>query len=927
MPVWRLLNERCWISLAGGQRGRQGNNGGLLGAFGQILSKFSSRAKCRTLGRISLLDQRIAHRAYAPIGAAQVSEKQFGGAARTIGLVSRGDHMKKLMLGASTLALALSAGAAMAQTAQPESEIIVTGTRTTGLKAADSAAPIEIVGSQALQSTGGISLPDSLLASVPSFNIDHNGGDAAAVLTIAALRGVSPNDTLVLVDGKRRATTADLYVDGGSAYSGAATTDLSFIPVGAIDHVEVLTDGAAAQYGSDAIAGVVNIILKKSATAGQLTASAGQYYEGDGNTGNWSINKGFQLLDKGFINVTLEEQYHGFSEQGIGDRRVTNQYGQPLSSDSAFTTNGVLGASNYPHMNQLNGDPQFNLYNGFWNAGYDLSPEIQLYAFGNYGMRESSHFENYRVPTKVSGTTSTGTTYYPLPDGFDPREKFDETDYSFTEGAKGAYWGWHYDVSTTYGADNVQVYTINSANAQLFPVLAALSSSPIVPQTNFYDGGYINTEWNNTLDLDRSFAMPWAASPLNVALGAEYRRDTYQIQDGEPSSYYGAGAQSFDGYTPQDKGTHARSNYAFYADFALDPIAHLHTDAAVRYEHYSDFGSTTVGKFTGRYDLTSTFAVRGTVSSGFRAPTLAEEYYSGTNVSPTSADVQLPPNSAAATLAGFGPLKPEQSDNYSAGIVWHPIPKLQITADAYSILIKDRILVSGFIFGEENGYGTNGVVSQGVLNAITARGVTLDSGLSYAGISIFANAGNTQTNGLEATATYASDFDQYGHVDWSLGFDYNHTTITKIDPLPAAVTNVDFGQTTFLNDVAKSALLDSTPRFKLILQATWTLQKWSVMLRETVYGQSSEIADPSGTDPYNEVIPVTGITDLQVSYKVTSAIKLSAGANNLFNQFPPLTPLRGGSPVDGALVFHVPYNFSPFGINGGYYYGRVTINF
>ncbi len=838
--------------------------------------------------------------------------------------------MNKLFLGASTIALALSAGAALAQTAQPDNEVIVTGTRTTGLRAADSAAPIEIVGNQALQGTGSVSLPDSLLASVPSFNIDHNGGDAAAVLTIAALRGVSPNDTLVLVNGKRRATTADLYVDGGSAYSGAATTDLSFIPVGAIDHVEVLTDGAAAQYGSDAIAGVVNIILKKSATAGQLTVSGGQYYGGDGNTGSWSINKGMPLLDKGFLNVTLEQQYHGFSVQGVGDRRVTDANGAPLPGDSAFTRAGVLGASNYPHMNQLNGDPQYNLYTGFWNAGYDLTPEVQLYAFGNYSERESSHFENYRVPTKVSGTTSTGVTYYPFPNGFDPREKFDETDYSFTEGVKGTHFGWHWDLSTTYGKDSIQVYTINSANAQLFPVLAALSPTQIKPQTDFHDGGYINSEWNTTFDIDRSFAMPWAASPLNVALGAEYRRDTYEIQNGEASSYFGAGAQSFDGYLPQDAGSHSRDNYALYADFALDPIAHLHTDAAVRYEHYSDFGSTTVGKFTGRYDFSPTFAIRGTVSSGFRAPTLAEEYYSGTNVSPTSADVQLPPNSTAATLAGFGALKPEQSDNYSAGIVWRPIPKMQITADAYSILIKDRILVSGFIFGEEAGYGATGVVSQGVLNAITARGVTLDSGLSYAGISIFANAGNTQTNGLEATATYASDFDQYGHVDWSLGFDYNHTTITKLNPLPAAVTNVAFGQTAFLNDVAKSALLNSTPRFKLIAQGTWTLQKWSVMLRETIYGESSEIVDPSGTDPYKEVIPLTGITDLQISYKVNAAIKLSVGANNLFNQFPPQTPIKGGltgTPVDGALVYHVPYAFSPFGINGGYYYGRVTVNF
>jgi iron complex outermembrane receptor protein len=732
--------------------------------------------------------------------------------------------MKSLFLSASTIALTLAAGAAAAQT-QPDTstEIIVTGTRTIGVKAADSAAPIELVGSAALQRTGAPSLPDALLASVPSLNVDHNGGDAAAVLSIAALRGVSPNDTLVLVDGKRRHTTADLYVDGGSAYSGAATVDLSFIPVGAIDHVEVLTDGAAAQYGSDAIAGVVNIILKTSAHAGVASLTGGQYYEGDGNTGSWYINKGIPLTDKGFLNVTLEQQYHGFSVQGVGDRRVQSANGAPLASDSAFTLAGIQAADNYPSENRLNGDPQYNLYNGFWNAGYEITPDVKFYAFGNYGERESSHFENYRVPTKVSGKTSTGTTVYPLPDGFDPREKFNETDYSFTEGFKGKLYGWNWDLSTTYGRDNVQVSTINSANAQLFPVLQAVSATPVTPQRNFYDGGYINSEMSYSLDLDRSFPMSWAASPLNVALGAEQRRDTYRIQNGEPSSYYGAGAQSFDGYLPQDAGAHNRTNYAFYGDFAIDPITHLHTDFAIRYEDYSDFGSTVVGKITARYDINDYVAVRGTASTGFRAPTLAEEYYSGTNVAPTSADVQLPPNSSAAKLAGFGPLKPEQSDNYSLGVVLHPIPRLQITADAYSILIKDRILVSGFIFGEEAGYGATGVVSQGVLNAITARGVTLDSGLSYAGISIFANVGSTRTDGLEATATYSSDFEEYGHVDWSVGFNYNKTEVTKLNKLPAAVTNTAFGQTAFLDPAALSGLLTSTPQEKAILHAYWTL--------------------------------------------------------------------------------------------------------
>ena len=232
----------------------------------------------------------------------------------------------------------------------------------------------------------------------------------------------------------------------------------------------------------------------------------------------------------------------------------------------------------------------------------------------------------------------------------------------------------------------------------------------------------------------------------------------------------------------------------------------LHVDLAGRYEHYNDFGSTTVGKLTARYDFTPSFAIRGTLSTGFRAPTLAEEFYSGTNVSPYSAEVQLPANSAAATYAGFAPLKPEKSDNYSLGFVWKPIPKLQITADFYEIKIKDRILVSGFIYGSQLVFtgrqsaaacpsaqsypaNTNGCVSQRVLNSIAVRGVTLDSGLSYAGIAVFANAANTKTDGAEVTANYASDFGDWGHVDWSLGFNYNKTDVTKLKNLPTLDQN------------------------------------------------------------------------------------------------------------------------------------------
>ena len=848
--------------------------------------------------------------------------------------------MKKLLSGASMIAILASAGIGYAADDAKDAdaapaELIVTGTRQVGVKAADSAAPIEVVGAQQLLKTGATDLASALQSSVPSLNVQTNGVDAAAVQVLAALRGLSPNDTLVLVDGKRRHTTSNLAVDTGSAFSGSATTDLSFIPVGAIDHVEVLTDGAAAQYGTDAIAGVVNIILKKNNSGGNITATGGEYYSGQGAVANISLNKGFDLGGKGFMNITLEERYHDFSTLGIGDNRITTPTGALRTDISAIRMNAAKNP-NFPHINRLNGDPQFNLYNGFLNAGYNVTDSVEAYAFGNYSYRSAQHYENYRVPDKVSGVTSTGTTVYPFPNGFDPREKFDEKDYSFTGGLRGTLAGWHWDLSSTYGDNNTQIYVANSANAQLFPVLQALSATPIVPQTLFYNGAFDASQWTSNIDVDNSFAIGLAA-PLNVAIGGEIRRETFEITQGEPSSYYGAGAQSFDGYTPLDQGAFNRTSEAAYIDLATDPIRNLHVDLAGRYEHYTDFGDTEVGKATVRYDFNSMFAIRGTISTGFRAPTLAEEHYSGTNVSPTSANVILPPNSAPALSAGFQPLKPEKSDNYSIGFVAHPAPGLQITADFYEIKIRDRILESGFLYGTccsiPAGGNSAPVISQGVLNAIANKGVSVDNGLSYTGVSLFANAANTRTDGVEVTANYASDFGEYGHVDWSVGFNYNKTVISKVFALPSQTANtpdqcakLPVCNTDFLTPNASSALTAATPREKVILQANWTLQKLAVNLRETVYGPVSQFT-ATGT-PFLLKISTTAITDLDVSYNITSNLRVSVGANNLFDQIPPLVPNgANGKPINGGRVFGVPDGNAAWGQNGGYYYGRVSVNF
>ncbi|THD70069.1 TonB-dependent receptor, partial [Phenylobacterium sp.] len=339
----------------------------------------------------------------------------------------------------------------------------------------------------------------------------------------------------------------------------------------------------------------------------------------------------------------------------------------------------------------------------------------------------------------------------------------------------------------------------------------------------------------------------------------------------------------------------------------------------------------TVGKLTGRYDFSPMFALRGTISNGFRAPTLAEEYYSGTNVSPAFAEVQLPPNSNSAAIAGFQPLKPEKSTNYSIGFVAHPIEGLQISFDAYQIDIRDRIVVTGLIFGSDVSGNTNYVISQAVLNAITAHGNTLDSGISYAGIAVFTNGVNTRTQGAELTANYASDFGAYGHVDWTAGLNYNKTEVTKQAALPAVDLSANpsiITQTSLLSPNALSALTDSTPREKFVASAYWTLGKWSANLRESIYGPTSQL-ETTDNITTNARIPTASITDFELDYKIIESVKLAVGANNMFDKKPPNFGNLPGTqqPIDGGNILNGPMNFSPYGIDGGYYYARVTVTF
>jgi iron complex outermembrane receptor protein len=780
-------------------------------------------------------------------------------------------------------------------------EVVVTGTRREGIAAIDSPAPVQVIDASALKRVGQPDLIQSLAQNLPSFTAQAFGGDTANLTLSARLRGVSPNHALVLINGKRRHTTANLAVLGGP-YQGAASADLNFIPVDAIERIEVLQDGAAAQYGPDAIAGVVNLILKKNAEGGSFSTNGGKFDDGGGDTGDIGGNIGFAPTDNSFINLTGETRTHSKTDRGGIDPRALQAKYMPA----------ILDAPGYPYVNHIQGDASYHLTIASFNSGIDFDSGAQLYSFGTYGKKHAQAFENYRTPDRIPAL---------YPNGFNPQEELEESDYGATLGFKGKVAGdWGYDLSMSYGRDYARINTIASANISLFN---DTGSTP----TTFHSGNFISTQWTSTLDISRNFDIG-LSNPLNFAFGYEHRRDGYEIDPGDAASRYKEGGQSYPGFQLTDAGSHSRDNNAGYVDFALSPTDKLQLDLAGRYEDFSDFGSTTVGKLTARYDFTQKFAMRGTVSTGFRAPTLAEEFYSATNVGPTSAFVQLPPNAAAAALVGINGLKPEKSRNLSLGFVMRPTDRLVATLDVYQIKIDDRIVGSGQLFGSSDG----NLISPAVIAAIAANGNVLDPAVvaggvgTSTGITMFSNGLNTRTRGADLVLSLPSEY-SFGRIDWSLSGNYNKTEVTDIAPTPAPLAPQSFYDLTALSN-----LETASPKYRSVLGAFWSYSNFSANLRETVYGPSSRMDQRTSTTPFHETeIGVTPITDLELAYQTDSkSMKFSIGANNLFNRYPNgmnkdlLAEQRAVNSNSAVAVYP---SFSPFGINGGYYYARALFTF
>ena len=909
---------------------------------------------------------------------------------------------------------------AFAQQQGGNETVIVTGTRVQGMTAADSAAPITVLGTDALtRGTGSTDLRQQLGQSVPSFTAEQQAFDTANLTLSAALRGLSPNDTLVLVNGHRRHYSGNLHVDGGSLGSASDAADLSLIPSGAIDHVEVLLDGAAAQYGTDAVAGVVNIILKKKSSGGTLTAQAGDYFnrggiptvnglKAAGTKYDLSYNMGLPLFDHGFVNFTIEKEYGNYTQQAGNDDRVAGlgANGEGLQPGPLVNPGSNTGSPDiplavaqkmpgYPRINPIIGLPEYQLTQAEVNSAYDFSDSMQVYAFGTFGTRFGKSYQNVRLPDQniatpgssqpcsaanpdgysTGSSTPDGLTFsctgpfpiatsagfsaapgtagqglYPsgpkageiinsgnagsytspgeliqYPEGMRPQEILRETDYQYDVGLKFNIVGWDVDADVGYGKDIDKISTWNSGNRSLF---IDTHTSP----TNFYDGSFTGSQFTGTIDATHQFNVGMA-SPLTVALGVEAREDTYDLGLGEGAAYYKEGPQSFPGLgnAQGGGGNHSRKNYAGYIDLALAPIEALQIDIAGRAEHYTDFGDTQIGKITARYDFSPQFAIRGTVSTGFRAPTLAEEFYTAVNVSPTSATLQLPADSPSAKLLGLPNLAPEISTSYSAGIVAHPLEDLSVTVDGYSIAIGNRITSSATICAA--GCSINAAV---VFNAIAAAGVSLDPTATQPGVTTFLNAISSTTQGVDLTINYPTDLGDYGLIDWTLAGNYNSTAIQFVNPTPGVILASNPGAS-FFNEQSNFDFVHQSPQDRLTLTANWSLEPFGFTLRESYWGPQHNLTSVFGTAPFTfDNQAAVGILDVEARYNITDQLQFAIGGNNVFNIRPDIVPWGGinnsnygpGWNTDSAGgIIAGAYTNSSFDPNGGYYYGRLTYNF
>lgn len=849
---------------------------------------------------------------------------------------------------------------------EPGQTIIVTGSRRADRTVGDSAVPIDVIGAEQLNNSGFTETARLLRDLVPSLNFPQPSiTDGTDVIRPATLRGLGADQTLVLINGKRRHASALLNING-SVGRGTQAVDINFIPASAISQIEVLRDGAAAQYGSDAIAGVINFQLNNSSQGATFSATYGGYVTSidgvneitglvlgangqptlapdgtlavndtgkkldvsDGGVLTLSSNFGLPLGDEGYLNLTAEYR----------DRDDTNRTGYDRRTQYNIV-GGLRDAreATFDRRSHRYGDARTEDFSLFANLGVPLDDQVDFYAFGGYGERRGNSAGFYRI---ASDTRNVVAIY---PDGFLPQIGSLSKDWAITGGIRGELGGWDFDLSAQYGQNQIDYTVLNSLNASLG------AASP----TEFQAGGLTYTQWVNNFDISRD--IEGLFDRTTFAFGLEYRRESFQVRPGEPDSFRSGGvrinqnnplntstagaapgAQVFPGFQPtiggvSVVGTNARENFSAYAELDIDIVPQWNVQLAGRFEDYSDFGSDWNGKVATRLELTDWAALRGAISTGFRAPGVAQQFFAAAatnNVAGVLVDaVTLPVGNPVAQALGSSPLKPETAVNWSVGTVLSPFEGFNLTVDWFQIDIDDRIVLTENLSatrdaaGNPSGTGAGRAIAQ-ILN---------DAGFNtISAARFFINGIDTRTRGIDAIATYRMDVGDAGRMTLTAGYNWTDNTITGRNDVPGALNQVPgivlFGRLESLR------IEQGQPRDRVNLGLDYEQDWASFTLRANRFG---EVLAP-GTDAFTDLtIKPAWVLDAEVRVEPVDGLELAVGSNNLLDKYPTANPVGVGTdPVTGnprnysANNYFLPFSsFSPFGFNGRFIYGRVSYRF
>jgi iron complex outermembrane receptor protein len=844
---------------------------------------------------------------------------------------------------AGMLALSVSAALGTAPayafedaSAEEVEKIVVVGSRAAPRSIADSAVPVDIVGGDELGKSGSSDMLDQLVSTVPSFNVRAQPiSDAATLIRPVNLRGLSSDSTLVLVNGKRRHRASVIAFQGGGVNDGAQGPDISVIPSVALKQVEVLRDGAAAQYGSDAIAGVMNFVLKDDADGGSISVKQGEFYEGDGTTTTIDGNIGMPFTDDGSINLSFQLKNADATSRSVQrpDAQALADAGNAAIQDPA----------------QIWGNPEIeDDITLFGNVLLDLGDDKEFYMFGNYSERDVTGGFYYRnphnrgnvysidggetllvgdiaqategaartcavVPANVPNVLDTDeykamvadpncfSMNQIFPGGYTPQFGGNITDTSLTVGTRGDIStgflkDWYFDLSASVGRNESKFFLKNTLNPSL----------GLETPTDFDTGSYIQLEKTFNFDLVRAVEVG-LDEPLNVATGLEFREESFEIISGEEASWkagdyadqgFNIGSHGFKGFGPEAQGRNDRRNWAAYLDLEAYLTEDFMVGGALRWEDFNTFGSTTNYKLTAQYSMTDEISLRASTSTGFRAPTVGQANVVNTATSLVNGELiqsfLAPPTDPLSSFYGGKELTPEESESYAMGIVYSS-GDFFLTVDAYSIEVTDRLAQSSQI--------TVRAEDHEELRSLGVKNPELISAVTY-----FANDFDTTTQGIDVVANYSMEL-MGGDTQLSLAYNFNETEVDKFNP-----DTVDEGKVRRLEE--------GMPDHRATFTVSQSWDEVSAFVRMNYFGEYYAVHADDTSDWGSETADSAFTFDAEVSYFLNDSVTLTVGANNLFDQ--EAEELKDGTyGVLGAKY----YESGPFDYNGGFYYGKVTYKF